>query len=276
MKNYSNGYIFRFAAIMVIFVAAILAVVAKSLSPRQQQNVKTELMKNILSSAHIESGKNEVEELFNANIVESFTIDSDGDKTEEAVFDVNLIEQVAYIDAINKLEESMKEKRVSPFKKFISNIFKPKEKNVDAVRKEIDAVKAKRRLPVYVCKKDGEMIYILPIRGKGLWGPVWGYVALEDDFNTVYGAVFDHKSETPGLGAEINTSWFEANFNGKKLFENGQFVSIMVEKGGKTDENVHAVDAISGGTITSKGVEAMLYDCIKGYIPFFEKNKITR
>ncbi|MBF8247926.1 MAG: nqrC, partial [Bacteroidetes bacterium] len=86
-----------------------------------------------------------------------------------------------------------------------------------------------------------------PVEGKGLWGPVWGYISLRSDMNTIYGATFDHKGETPGLGAEINATPFESMFIGKKLFEADKFVSIGVLKGGARDDDLHNVDAISGG-----------------------------
>lgn len=115
--------------------------------------------------------------------------------------------------------------------------------------------------------------YIIPLRGVGLWGPVWGYISLSDDFNTVYGATFDHKSETPGLGAEIATDIFARQFENKKIFNsNGDFVSVQVVKGGAGEGNLHQVDAISGGTITSKAVEEMLYKNIKEYMEFFAAN----
>jgi len=129
----------------------------------------------------------------------------------------------------------------------------------------------KRNLPVFVYTKDGDTKLILPIRGKGLWGPVWGYISLNADKNTIFGAIFDHKGETPGLGAEIAGVGFQKPFVGKKIFdESGKFVSIKVNKAG-VGTDIHSVDAISGGTITSKGVEAMLYDCLSNYQAFLKK-----
>jgi len=129
-------------------------------------------------------------------------------------------------------------------------------------------------LPVFrAAPDDGEQVIIIPVEGKGLWGPVWGYVSLRSDMNTIYGVTFDHKGETPGLGAEINTTPFESMFNGKKLFESEKFVSVGVLKGGAKDDDLHNVDAISGGTITSKGLEKMLNDCLIKYSDYFLKNK---
>jgi len=129
-------------------------------------------------------------------------------------------------------------------------------------------------LPVFkAIPDDGEKVTIIPVEGKGLWGPIYGYVSLRSDLNTIYGVTFDHKGETPGLGAEINTPGFEGMFPGKKLFDEGKFVSVRVEKGGAAPDDVHGVDAISGGTITSKGLQNMLFDCIQKYIDYFNKNR---
>jgi Na+-transporting NADH:ubiquinone oxidoreductase subunit C len=130
-------------------------------------------------------------------------------------------------------------------------------------------------LPVFNAVPDnGEKVIIIPVQGKGLWGPIYGYVSLKSDMNTIFGVTFDHKGETPGLGAEINTTEFESMFPGKKLFEEGKFVSVGVLKGGAKPDDPHSVDAISGGTITSKGLEKMLKDCIVKYNDYLLKTKI--
>lgn len=129
-------------------------------------------------------------------------------------------------------------------------------------------------LPVFKASlDDGESVIIIPVEGKGLWGPIFGYVSLKADMNTIYGVTFDHKGETPGLGAEINTQGFEGMFPGKTIFENGKFVSVMVLKGGAKPGDMHGVDAISGGTITSKGLEKMLLDCLVKYNDYLLKNR---
>ena len=126
---------------------------------------------------------------------------------------------------------------------------------------------AENRLHVFECKVDGATKYILPIYGAGLWGPIWGYVALNDDKDTVFGVYFNHAGETPGLGAEITTPKFQAPFVGKKVLENDE-VGLSVVKAGKVAKPDYEVDGISGGTITSQGVDAMLKDCLKLYKPF--------
>jgi len=130
-------------------------------------------------------------------------------------------------------------------------------------------------LPVFkAVPDDGKNVIIIPVEGKGLWGPIFGYVSLESDMNTIYGVNFDHKGETPGLGAEINTSEFESQFHGKKLFDSDKFISVQVMKGGASEGDIHGVDAISGGTITSKGLQNMLFDCIEKYNTYLLKNRI--
>ena len=101
-------------------------------------------------------------------------------------------------------------------------------------------------------------------------GPNWGYVALKNDGNTIAGATFDHKGETPGLGAEISNADFQEQFDGKEIMNNGEFVSISVIKPGKTVNPENEVDGISGGTITSVGLNDMLADCFKPYVGYFK------
>jgi len=132
-----------------------------------------------------------------------------------------------------------------------------------------------RKLPVYIAEMGEKgKIYIIPLRGTGLWGPIWGYVSLSSDMNTIFGANFDHSAETPGLGAEINTEKFQRSFIGKTIFDpSGLFTSIIVAKTGEKADPVHRVDAISGGTITSKALQKMLYDDLAIYQEFLKKIK---
>ena len=124
---------------------------------------------------------------------------------------------------------------------------------------------------VYICTINGETMYIFRVEGPGLWGPIWGYITLSGDMNTIYGAIFDHKGETPGLGSEISTPFFYDKFKGKQLFDGtGKFVSVQVVKGGVDPSNRHQVDAISGGTITSKAVEELLYNSLNQYMGFIK------
>ena len=127
------------------------------------------------------------------------------------------------------------------------------------------------KYPIFAAE-DGRVV--IPVTGSGLWGPVWGYVALEKDMNTVAGIVLDHKGETPGLGAEIATPKFQSYFVGKKIFEGDEFVSVALRKGGASAERIdHEVDAISGGTKTSDGVTAMLRNSLSHYLPYLEARR---
>ena len=130
--------------------------------------------------------------------------------------------------------------------------------------------KEEKRLHVFVCEVDGQTKYVVPVYGAGLWGAIWGYVALNEDKDTVYGTYFSHASETPGLGAEIATDWFQQEFVGKKTLENGT-VALSVVKHGKVEKADYQVDGISGGTITSLGVDTMLKECLKEYVNFLTK-----
>ncbi|MCB9071699.1 MAG: NADH:ubiquinone reductase (Na(+)-transporting) subunit C [Prevotellaceae bacterium] len=134
---------------------------------------------------------------------------------------------------------------------------------------------SKDEYPLYIAEVEGQTKYIIPLNGAGLWGAIWGYIALNDDKNTVYGVYFSHASETPGLGANIVTPKFRDQFVGKEVMKEGSFASIAVMKAGQTAEGQDQVDAISGGTITSKGVESMLKNCIGNYITFLKKTAQT-
>lgn len=132
-------------------------------------------------------------------------------------------------------------------------------------------VKGKNRLHVFVADIDGEKKYVFPVYGTGLWGAIWGYVALNEDRNTVYGTYFSHASETPGLGAEIATEPFQNQFINKKTLENGD-IALGVVKHGKIEKEDYQVDGISGGTITSVAVDAMIKSCLSNYKKFLTNN----
>lgn len=146
--------------------------------------------------------------------------------------------------------------------------------NVDLKKEHAKKDPKDMNLPVFECQTVDGLKYVLPLRGTGLWGPIWGFVALNEDMNTIYGANFDHQGETPGLGAEISTTPFEKQFIGKKLFDSKEeLVSVIVAKVGQEAPADHKVDGISGGTITSKGLEKMLLDDFTRYEEFLKKKK---
>ena len=126
----------------------------------------------------------------------------------------------------------------------------------------------KEGFPIFVATVDGQTKYIMALHGSGLWGALWGYLSVDDDKNTVYGADFSHSGETPGLGAEIATPAFSSKFKGKQIFRDGEFKSIAVVKPGKSADGQDYVDGISGGTITSQGVDRMLFNSLNGYVKF--------
>lgn len=238
MNTQGNTYTMIYASVMVILVAAGLSIAAITLKPHQDRNVEIEKKQNILKSVHLGLDANE---------------QPNKAKYIEELYNKYITEAFVVDSKGNRVDGNA----------FTIDIKKETAKPVD-----------KRLLPVFVCAmNDSVKNYILPVYGRGLWGPIWGYVALKDDYNTIIGVIFDHKSETPGLGAEINTPTFQKQFDNKKLFDNDKFVSVKVVKSQTTSGNPHAVDAISGGTITSNGVDAMLTDCLTGYLEFFKSQK---
>ncbi|MCX2680383.1 Na(+)-translocating NADH-quinone reductase subunit C [Galbibacter sp. EGI 63066] len=140
--------------------------------------------------------------------------------------------------------------------------------------KEVKKDEEQQRFPLYVADIEGKKYYVIPLRGAGLWDAIWGYIALENDVSTVKGAVFDHKGETPGLGAEITQAWFQERFENEKIYDtSGNFVGVTVQKGysGGNDKDDNAVDAISGATITGDGVTAMIKDRLEYYLSYLKE-----
>ena len=239
MNTNRNTYTFIYASVLVVIVAALLAYVSGSLQERQQRNIDTEKQLNILSSAHLATDAanasnkiSYVTALFKKHVRNAYVVNYKGEVVDGDAFETEMKTQY----------ELMKEAR-----------------------------KEELRLPVFECTLDnGTLLYVVPCYGQGLWGPIWGYIALRDDCNTLYGAVFDHSGETPGLGSQIATPKYVRQFVGKTIFEHDRFVSISVVKGGAKPDDAHAVDAISGGTITSKALEKLLFTSLEAYVPFFE------
>lgn len=145
---------------------------------------------------------------------------------------------------------------------------------------ELKKEPTQQRFPLYLADVEGASYYIIPLRGAGLWDAIWGYIALESDRNTIKGAVFDHKAETAGLGAEITQQWFMDRFVGEKVFDNdGKLMGISVSKTNNDpkdlDKNDHEVDAISGATITGDGVSDMIIERLTHYQPYLEQMQTT-
>lgn len=232
---HNNRYTFLYAIGISIVTAIILVLTSENLKPLQEANVALDNKKNILKSVLVNSEEREVIENQYNSSVEEMVLNSQGEVQENISVD-----------------------------------------DVD-MKKEVAKDPAERNLPLYVyTSEDGNKSYVIPLRGVGLWGPIWGYISVKDDFNTVKGAFFDHKGETPGLGAEISETPFQQQFEGKMIYnESGDFVSVNVMKATqKSDLDAgNRVDAISGGTITSNGVDEMIANCVKPYLTYFEKLK---
>ncbi len=150
---------------------------------------------------------------------------------------------------------------------------------IDVKKEQAKAKKGEsQRLPLFEAEKEGNKVYILPVRGAGLWDAIWGYVALKDDLKTIDGVFFDHKGETPGLGANITQAYFKDDFKGEKIYDvKGNYAAVAISKSNgdptNNDKEDNEVDAIGGATITGNGVAAMLKSGIKVYLPYFETLK---
>ena len=147
-----------------------------------------------------------------------------------------------------------------------------------SLNKELKKPDSEQRYPLYVASVDKDKFYIVPLRGAGLWDAIWGYIALENDFKTIKGVVFDHKSETAGLGAEITQDWFQDSFKGEKILDQkNNLVGIDVSKTNNDpkglDKEDNQVDYISGATITGDGVSDMISERLEKYTSYFDKMK---
>ena len=236
MNTNSNVYTVIYTTVLVVIVAAILAFAASALKQRQQDNMDLAKMKTIMLAANMgQTPDGNVDKsadfmkLFNDHITNAYVVDAEG----------NVVEGV---DAFKDID----------LKSQYSNLKKGQEV----------------KLPVYECTMDdGRKVNILAMYGAGLWGAIWGYMAVEDDNETVAGAIFDHASETPGLGAKIAEPAFYTQFRGKKLSDAGEFSSVKVIKGGANGSE-NGVDAISGATMTSKAVSTSLEQWLGAYKAF--------
>ncbi len=234
MNKNSNIYQILYAAIMVLLVGVALAFVYMALKPKQDINVANDTRSQILSALLITApSESEIAATYDKYVTRDLLIDRAG----------NIIDST----------------KNAAF-------------NVD-MSKNVKLSDAERKLPVLECTlDDGSKKYVIPVYGAGLWGPIWGYVAVNADGNTIYGADFSHASETPGLGARITEDEFQLQFADKQLFIGDAFKSVSVmKKGQKPTDGSDYVDAISGATITSRGVSTMMSECLDDYEPFFKK-----
>ncbi|MDC0380102.1 Na(+)-translocating NADH-quinone reductase subunit C [Flavobacteriaceae bacterium] len=242
----SNKYTIFFAIGMVVIVGSLLAFTASSLKPNIKENERMEKQQNILYAMGVNDngdndivfvGTDKVASEFSKYISKQLVLDTSGNAVEN---------NEAYLIDVKKEQAKAKNGQT-------------------------------RDLPLFVGEKDGQTFYIAPIRGKGLWDAIWGYIAMDKDM-VIQGAYFDHKGETPGLGANIKQRYFMDDFYGEKLLtESGEFKGITVAKGNNDPKNLikddYEVDALAGATITGDGVSAMIKSDLKLYLPFFKNLK---
>jgi|TARA_B100000767_G_scaffold259167_1_gene268691 Na+-transporting NADH:ubiquinone oxidoreductase subunit C len=241
----SNGYTMIFAVIMVFVVGSLLAFLASSLKPAIKENERIEKQQNILYAM----GVNE-NDASSANFVSTTVAGAEFNKyiKKQLVIEGDKISesQDAYLIDVKKQQANAKEGKV-------------------------------RKLPLFVGEKEGKIFYVAPIRGKGLWDAIWGYISMDENM-VVQGAYFDHKGETPGLGANIKQRYFMDDFIGEHLMTaSGDFKGITVKKGNNDavnkDKTDYEVDAIAGATITGDGVSAMIKKDLALYVPYFKNLK---
>lgn len=244
MNTNGNVYTIVYSAIIVVLVAAILAFASSALKPMQDANIKAETISQMLDAAGIQSkdtpaNNEQILDKYAETISEAFVINAEGIIVRELKTDRNNIELLDGLKSQNKI---IKDNNAA-----------------SGSKKEVE-------LPVY---KFSNGTTVIPVYGAGLWGPVWGYVAFENDLKTIAGAYFDHDSETPGLGAKIKDDpEFRSRFKGKSA-SFGNETTFAIKKGaGSNDE----VDAITGATMTSKGLGAAIDTWFKAYEPYFLAN----
>ena len=241
-----NSYTVLFAVAMVLVVGSLLAFTASSLKPAITENKRMEKQQNILYAMGVNENEGTSREFVSTDkVADEFS---------------KYIKKQLVVDANGGSTEDTEAYLID-------------------VKKE--QAKAKnggtRRLPLFIGEKDGKTFYIAPIRGKGLWDAIWAYVALDKDM-VVQGVFFDHKGETPGLGANINQRFFMDDFTGERLLNaSGAFKGIAVAKGNNDPKNLikddHEVDALAGATITGDGVSVMIKSDLKLYLPYFKTLK---
>ncbi len=247
---HSTSSIIRFVLILTSLVALILSFLNTGLKAKHEANEALYAKKAILSAV-------------------SNKLDNDIKKMSD-----NTIEEI-FANQITQTVVNVEGETLSPAQVVESGEYKNgKAEDVDLGKERRKPVQD-RFLPVFeYTAKDGKKYYIVSVRGNGLWDEIWGNIALEDDLNTIAGVSFDHKAETPGLGAEIkDNKGFPAQFVGKKIYDdNGNYKSVTVRKGGAKDPYFE-VDGISGATITCDGVTDMLVEGLKYYEPYFSELK---
>lgn len=253
MNTNSNSYTVIYSTVLVVVVAAVLAFAAISLKPMQDENVKLETITKVLQAAAQADETVAIDEstdvmaMYASKVTSAFFVDGEG----------------VEVGRMNTGKDNVKDIQVAT----ISDL-----KKQNDIIKQIEAGKTELlkslKLPVYVFDINGQNVTVIPCYGAGLWGPIWGYIAVAEDGKTLDGAIFDHKSETPGLGAKITEAPFYSQFKGK-VFGEGEQIFDVIKGGAKGAEN--AVDAISGATITSQALGKTINIWAGYYMPYLTK-----
>ncbi len=245
---HSTNYIVGFVAIMTTVVAIVLTALFLGLKERSDQNAA----------------------IFNKRAILSAVKDQLGDQDPKYMGDQEVLD--VFSNQIQQISLDMSGAEVSTADIEALGYKGGQAEHID-MKKEKKKPEGERVLPLYVFDTGSDKIYIISVRGNGLWDEIWGNIALGSDLNTIVGAAFDHQGETPGLGAEIKDNpSFPNMFKGKKIYdENGKYHSVIGVKGGTTKEDFHKVDVISGATVTSDGVTEMMVRGVKYYEPYFNK-----
>ncbi|MCI6492984.1 MAG: NADH:ubiquinone reductase (Na(+)-transporting) subunit C [Bacteroidales bacterium] len=257
MNTNSNVYTVVYSTILVVVVAAVLAFTAISLQPKQNENVKKETITKVLSAA--------------AQADQTITIAEDADVM--ALYS-EMATAAFYVDGYGKIvgEMNLGKENVNDIKVATNADLK---KQNDIFKKIADGqndLLASLELPVYVINVNGKSVTVIPCYGAGLWGPIWGYIAVAEDGRSIYGAVFDHKSETPGLGAKITEDFFQNQFAGKEFGQGSQKFDVV--KGGAHGAS-NGVDAISGATITSQALGRTINTWATYYEPYLKTLEVA-
>ncbi len=235
-KPKGDGFVVFFAAVVCIVCSLLLSVAASSLKAKQDFNVELDRKLNVLKAFGVATRDAGGRALSGAEV--------------ERIFREN-IREVILDGATGRPVEGLTSAQVGA--------------------KEIAE---RARLPLYTYERDGEILkYAFPVSGKGLWSTIYGYLALERDLATVAGVTFYRHGETPGLGGEVEKDWFQSNFKGKRVFADGRRQGFEVVKGTVADRypqgNDHAVDGISGATLTGKGVTKFINRDLDLYEKYF-------
>lgn len=235
----SNVYIIIFSAVLTIILGGLISLAAVGLKPMQDLQVALDTQKKILGAVMDLQPTDDIPAIYQERI-ESLVVDAEGNVVEEMDGEPVVAEKVNVASQFDKAPEE-------------------------------------RLYPVYKYTEGGDKVtaYILPIYGTGLWDDIWGYIALEEDLETIAGVVFDHKGETPGLGARITTVEVQERFKGKKIYDDvGELVAVRMMKGESGDPSIYnknQVDGLSGATITAKGVNNMISNYLNYYQPYLKK-----